>query len=509
MLDASSDRLTDHDVRDSAAASMSYAADREIATLQSGRDRRAFLRHRQEALHWVRLARLQFGQRVSLVDLSSGGARLEAPFALGPNSVAALELVGAGLETVVPFRVLRCEVGALTADGLIYRGACEFMRQLDLPDLPHHLGPSIGTTDVLELDLLLKHLVVRACTATGAERFSDAQVLHALRVLNARAAQVYSDPMGQRLSTLLSLVLPVVARGGGVADLLETIEGQIRRVVPRASLRVGARYGAIVSALDDGLMAAPGIGAPGPMVRIEVPGGAPLTEWQARVVRATTRVMAIVQRLAHSDGIDSGLVLPSTPIVASGIAPVVVRPAADATAATLPPASEASAVAAPDSCEPAAPSDAVAQEDEAAVMPNRWQKVVVRYADGEGLKGYTDDFHASRPHFTLRTSPSLTDDDGVIVTLLRLKAVFFVRDFGGNPAYVERNDIPHAERGRRIEVTLSDEEVIVGTTLNYRSDGLGFFVTPIDPQANNVRVFVVTNSVRHVRFPTVRQAVSA
>ena len=50
-------------------------------------------------------------------------------------------------------------------------------------------------------------------------------------------------------------------------------------------------------------------------------------------------------------------------------------------------------------------------------------------------------------------------------------------------------------------MTLNDEEVIVGTTLNYRSGGQGFFVTPIDPQANNIRVFVVAQSVRQVRFP--------
>jgi len=84
---------------------------------------------------------------------------------------------------------------------------------------------------------------------------------------------------------------------------------------------------------------------------------------------------------------------------------------------------------------------------------------------------------------------------------MRLKAVFFVRDFAGNPGYVECNETVAPDRGRRIEVTLNDEEVIVGTTLNYRSGGQGFFVTPIDPQANNIRVFVVAQSVRQVRFP--------
>ena len=129
----------------------------------------------------------------------------------------------------------------------------------------------------------------------------------------------------------------------------------------------------------------------------------------------------------------------------------------------------------------------------------------MRYSDGKILKGYTRDFLASRKDFTLCSAPSRMADDAVIVPFMRLKAVFFVRDFAGNPGYVECNETSEPDRGRRIEVTLNDEEVIVGTTLNYRSGGQGFFVTPIDPQANNIRVFVVAQSVRQVRFP-LRQA---
>jgi hypothetical protein len=50
-------------------------------------------------------------------------------------------------------------------------------------------------------------------------------------------------------------------------------------------------------------------------------------------------------------------------------------------------------------------------------------------------------------------------------------------------------------------VTFVDREVIMGSTLNYQSDGDGFFVLPADPRSNNIRVFVVSGSVRHVRFP--------
>jgi len=55
-------------------------------------------------------------------------------------------------------------------------------------------------------------------------------------------------------------------------------------------------------------------------------------------------------------------------------------------------------------------------------------------------------------------------------------------------------------KGRKSPIFM-DDEVIVGRTLTYRPDGHGFFVTPADPLANNIRVFVVASSVRQVRFP--------
>ena len=66
---------------------------------------------------------------------------------------------------------------------------------------------------------------------------------------------------------------------------------------------------------------------------------------------------------------------------------------------------------------------------------------------------------------------------------------------------MERTDTSDIQHGRRIEVTLMDDEVIVGRTLSYRADGNGFFVVPADPLANNIRIFVVSSSVRQVRFP--------
>ena len=72
---------------------------------------------------------------------------------------------------------------------------------------------------------------------------------------------------------------------------------------------------------------------------------------------------------------------------------------------------------------------------------------------------------------------------------------------GGNPDHIERKVFDAASHGRRIEVTLLDNEVLVGTTLNYRTDSTGFFMIPADARGNNLRVFIVSSAVRQVRFP--------
>ena len=130
-----------------------------------------------------------------------------------------------------------------------------------------------------------------------------------------------------------------------------------------------------------------------------------------------------------------------------------------------------------------------------------WQKIVARFTDGTLMKGYTQDFVVTRPQFSLWPSVNATPADRLLVPLANLKAVFFVRDFQGNPEYSERKTFFGRTPGRRIHVTFTDGEVLVGTTLGYRAGGTGFFITPADPRANNVRVFVVSGAVRQVRFP--------
>lgn len=138
-----------------------------------------------------------------------------------------------------------------------------------------------------------------------------------------------------------------------------------------------------------------------------------------------------------------------------------------------------------------------------APMPDHvtaWHRLVVRYLDGRLLKGFTQDFHPSRVSFHLWPQLGPGAAEPILVPVSQLKAVFFVRDFEGNPRRVERNTFVGAHSGRRIEITFLDDEVMRGSTLSYRRDRAGFFITPADTSGNNLRVFVISAAVRHIRY---------
>lgn len=137
-------------------------------------------------------------------------------------------------------------------------------------------------------------------------------------------------------------------------------------------------------------------------------------------------------------------------------------------------------------------------------------KIIIRYRDGKLLKGYSNDFFPNKPAFHIRPGDeaagqsieaTMSELKSIVVTVSELKAVFFVKDFKGDPRYTERR-FEEGDRpaGRKVEVTFYDGEEIVGTTMGYDPKRIGFFVIPADPQANNLRVFVVTEAVKQLRY---------
>ena len=128
-------------------------------------------------------------------------------------------------------------------------------------------------------------------------------------------------------------------------------------------------------------------------------------------------------------------------------------------------------------------------------------KVVARYIDGKRVKGFSQDFFPNKDRFHIYSAVK-PSSEAVEVLIKDLKAVFFVRDFAGNPIHEERKEYKEGEKpsGRKIEVTFRDGEVLIGTTLGYDPSRPGFFLFPADPKSNNVRVFVVSTAVKKVRY---------
>jgi hypothetical protein len=129
-------------------------------------------------------------------------------------------------------------------------------------------------------------------------------------------------------------------------------------------------------------------------------------------------------------------------------------------------------------------------------------KIVVRYASGKTLKGYSQDFSPTAPHFHVRPNEAVGSGTGQQVLLRDLKAIFFVKNFSGDNSYEERKTFVagKALSGKKIEVTFKDGEVLVGTTTGYDAQRPGFFLFPADDKTNNTRMFVVTAAVKGVRF---------
>lgn len=85
----------------------------------------------------------------------------------------------------------------------------------------------------------------------------------------------------------------------------------------------------------------------------------------------------------------------------------------------------------------------------------------------------------------------------------QLKALFFVKDFVGNP---QRHDLRgflaapgEAPHGRKIAVRFADGEFLCGYSLAYQPGREGFFVFPADAGGNHLRVFVVAASTAQVK----------
>jgi len=133
-------------------------------------------------------------------------------------------------------------------------------------------------------------------------------------------------------------------------------------------------------------------------------------------------------------------------------------------------------------------------------MPEQANKVVVAFVDGRREKGYVYDFSVLRDSFNLLPAEKPLQEHGIRVQMKDLKAVFFVKDFGGKPEFHEGFTVDEHIRGRTIEVDFPDGEKILGKTEGYNPQKFGFFLVPGNRESNNIRVFVINKNTKQVRF---------
>lgn len=126
-------------------------------------------------------------------------------------------------------------------------------------------------------------------------------------------------------------------------------------------------------------------------------------------------------------------------------------------------------------------------------------KVVARFMDGHLIKGYTNDFFPKKPTFRVGKDHS---DQGVEIAVRDLKALFFVKDFEGDPSHEKKQDFMEGQvyQGRKAIITFRDGEKMAGTVLSYDKDRPGFFIVPTDEEGNNTRAFVSTAAVADLKF---------
>lgn len=128
-----------------------------------------------------------------------------------------------------------------------------------------------------------------------------------------------------------------------------------------------------------------------------------------------------------------------------------------------------------------------------------FRKVVVHFTNGALIRGFAGEYAAldDRLHLASYTEPGMH----VTVDLRDVKAVYFVKDFFGDPAHQEKNGFEKTPLGKSglMLVEFKDGEKLWGYPDLPASRGeIGFVMRPADMSGNNESVFVSTAATKLV-----------
>ncbi|HET9887412.1 MAG TPA: hypothetical protein VFR10_07865 [bacterium] len=122
-------------------------------------------------------------------------------------------------------------------------------------------------------------------------------------------------------------------------------------------------------------------------------------------------------------------------------------------------------------------------------------QVVAHFRDGTVLKGISLDIDPEKPVFHVRPPQG----KAVEAKLSQLKALFFVRSLDGNPKTNDQIVLdPKDTRVRGstpIKVSFDDGETIAGLTNRFPPNKPYFYIVPVDPKSNNIRILINKSAV--------------
>jgi len=128
-------------------------------------------------------------------------------------------------------------------------------------------------------------------------------------------------------------------------------------------------------------------------------------------------------------------------------------------------------------------------------------KVVVHFLDKKIKKGHTFDFAPEKEIIHVTAADDKEKERVIEVNLNFLKAIFFVKDFDGNKDYKETKTPEFKVVGaKKIKIEFTDGEVMFGSTIAYNPGRKGLFLTPADPNQNNIRVYIPFKSLKSLEF---------
>ena len=124
--------------------------------------------------------------------------------------------------------------------------------------------------------------------------------------------------------------------------------------------------------------------------------------------------------------------------------------------------------------------------------------IVAHFVDGSVRKGLSLDVDPKKPLCHLKT-----ETGGMVeIALKDVKALFFVKSATGRATYQESKEIvPGDSRllgARRVRVVFADSEEIVGLMNRFPPITPYFFMLPVDPESNNIRILVNRAAVKQI-----------